>query len=76
MKLYRLTVIGGQYGLDRGVWAEEYHEDAGAYKFYINKELVASYPVSRTIIVNIETKEAYDKRKATEDQTLDKIYKK
>jgi hypothetical protein len=67
MKLYRLTVIGGQQGLDRGVWANKFEEDAGAYRFYVDGKLIASYPVSRTIIVNIETKEDFDKRKAEEE---------
>lgn len=75
MKLYRLTVMGGHQGLDRGVWADNFQEDAGAYRFYVDDQLVASYPVSRTIIVNIETKEDYDKRKTAEEVEGVKFFK-
>ena len=75
MKLYRLTVVGGQVGLDRGVWAEKMQEDMGSFRFFVQGELVASYPISRTAITSIETKEDYDTRKKRDEDYTNRLSK-
>lgn len=61
MKRYYLEVItGNNFGVDYEVEADTYHSRfIGCYTFYIrddrnNLEVVASYPISRTIIRRIE----------------------
>lgn len=66
MKLYRLVVIGGYAGVERAVWAERMEVDNETYKFYQNGVCIARYPTGRTVITNIETKEAYETRKEEE----------
>lgn len=76
MKLYRLTVIGGYQGIDRGVWADKMQASSDTYKFFTEDgELVASYPVGRTVITNIETKEEYDSRKERDADYLKRLSK-
>lgn len=61
MKRYYLDVItGSDFGVDYEVEADTYsYSESGCYTFYIrddrrNLEVVASYPISRTIITRIE----------------------
>ena len=61
MKRYYLDVItGSDFGVDYEVEADTYdYSGSGCYTFYIrddrrNLEVVASYPISRTIITRIE----------------------
>lgn len=61
MKRYHLEVItGNSFGVDYEVEADTYdYSGSGCYVFYIrddkrNLEVVASYPINRTIITKIE----------------------
>jgi hypothetical protein len=61
MKRYHLEVItGNNFGIDYEVEAHTYdYSGSGCYTFYIrddrnNLEVVASYPISRTIIRRID----------------------
>ena len=61
MKRYHLEVItGSDFGVDYEVEADTYdYSGSGCYVFYIrddkrNLEVVASYPINRTIITKIE----------------------
>jgi hypothetical protein len=58
MKKYYLTVIGAKTSWDVVVEADEVSaNESGQYSFYNNDELVACYPINRTVIekiVNIE----------------------
>jgi hypothetical protein len=59
MKKYYLEVIGGSRELYTVV-CEELRIDKDnnrCYQFYINNELMASYPVDKTIIRSIELKD-------------------
>jgi hypothetical protein len=55
MKKYYLEVIGGSRALYTVV-CDKIRID-NAYQFYINNELVASYPIHKTIIRSIEIKD-------------------
>jgi hypothetical protein len=60
MKKYYIKVIVGNTLENFTVFAEYYHSttnnstSSGNYAFYADKELVACYPIERTIIVSIE----------------------
>jgi len=61
MKRYHLEVItGSDFGVDYEVEADTYvYSGSGCYTFYIRPninslEVVASYPINRTIIKRIE----------------------
>ena len=55
MKKYYLEVIGGSRALYTVV-CDKIRID-NAYQFYINNELVASYPIHKTIIRSIELRD-------------------
>jgi len=60
MNKYHLTVIGASTSWDVIVEAEYFHTTTNGstssdyYAFYSNRELVACYPIKRTIISKIE----------------------
>ena len=60
MNKYHLTVIGASTSWDVVVEAEYFHTTTNGstssdyYAFYSNGELVACYPINRTIISKIE----------------------
>lgn len=79
MKLYRLMILGYQQNIERGVWADEMIRTDGTYHFrkYVEglaSEIVASYPIDKTIITNIETREAYEERRKSEEGIKDQVY--
>jgi hypothetical protein len=57
IKKYYMEVIGGS----KILYTVNAHSitisDCGCYRFYLNDELVASYPINRTIIKSIEDKQ-------------------
>lgn len=57
IKKYYMEVIGGS----KALYTVNAHSitisDCGCYRFYLNDELVASYPIDRTIIKSIEDKQ-------------------
>ena len=61
MKRYKLTIIGANDQIYDEVEAEYFHTTSNAsttsgyYAFYGNGELIACYPINRTIINKIET---------------------
>ncbi len=63
MNKYHLTVIGASTSWDVVVEAEYFHTTTNGstssdyYAFYSNGELVACYPIKRTIIGKIERNE-------------------
>jgi phenolic acid decarboxylase len=59
MKKYYLEVIGGSRALYTVVCDEMTinKDNNRCYQFYINNELMASYPIHRTIIRSIEIKD-------------------
>ena len=63
MSKYYLTVIGASTSWDVVVEAEYFHTTTNGsissdyYAFYSNGELVACYPIKRTIISKIERNE-------------------
>ena len=66
MKLYRITVITPSLNIERGVWADFLRVADGQIVFYDEANtVIAAYPVNYTMITSIETKEEYDKRKAS-----------
>lgn len=60
MKRYHLTVIANEKSWRVEVEADKFHTttssgtSSGFYSFYKNNELVACYPISRTVISKIE----------------------
>ena len=75
MKLYRLTILGYSGTIDRAVWADWLKIADDVYYFMkdgdgTSSEIVASYPVAKTIITNVETKEAYEERRNKESADL------
>jgi hypothetical protein len=60
MKKYYLTIIGGSSSWDEVLVAETFYTttnnstSSGYYAFHKDKELVACYPIDRTIITKIE----------------------
>lgn len=73
MKLYRLTILGYQQNIERGVWADQMLSEGSTYYFKVGDDIVASYPIGKTIITNIETEEAYEERKKREAETKSKF---
>ena len=71
MNLYRVVVLREhKENLERGVWADRMEIQNENILFMSSNEegvevLVAMYPACQTIITNVETKEEYDKRKAS-----------
>ena len=71
MKLYRITVIAPSLNIERGVWADRMDIQGESILFLafdkdtLTDRLVGLYPAQYTVITNIETKEEYDKRKAS-----------
>lgn len=60
MKKYQIHIISGTGILHYTVFAQYFSESrtsSGYYAFYDGKELIACYPISRTIIVSIENAE-------------------
>jgi hypothetical protein len=60
MKKYHLMVIGAQLVLEEVIEADYFCStinnisSLGYYAFYANKEIVACYPIEKTIITKIE----------------------
>lgn len=60
MKRYTLTVLAGDRCWTDRVEADKFHSttssstSSGFYAFYKNDELIACYPISRTVISKIE----------------------
>lgn len=68
--LYRVVVLREhKENIERGVWADKIEIGDKVISFYANLDdrldLVAVYPTQYTIITNIESKEEYEKRKAS-----------
>lgn len=63
MKKYQIQIIAGNVIYPYTVFAEYYHSttnnsaSSGHYAFYCDGDLVACYPMERTIIVSIENAE-------------------
>jgi hypothetical protein len=60
MKRYKLIVIGADTSWDEEVEADYFHTtldgstQSGCYAFFKDKELIACYPINRTIISKID----------------------
>jgi hypothetical protein len=72
MNLYRVVVLQkDKENLERGVWADRMEFQGESILFLafdidnMKDRLVGLYPAQYTVITNIETKEEYDKRKAS-----------
>jgi hypothetical protein len=72
MNLYRVVVLQkDKENLERGVWADRMEFQGESILFLtfdvenMTDKLVGLYPAQYTVITNIETKEEYDKRKAS-----------
>ena len=72
MNLYRVVVLQkDKENLERGVWADRMDIQGESILFLafdvdnMKDKLVGLYPAQYTVITNIETKEEYDKRKAS-----------
>jgi len=72
MNLYRVVVLQkDKENLERGVWADRMDIQGESILFLtfdvdnMKDRLVGLYPAKYTVITNIETKEEYDKRKAS-----------
>ena len=72
MNLYRVVVLQkDKENLERGVWADRMDIQGESILFLafdkdtLTDRLVGLYPAQYTVITNIETKEEYDKRKAS-----------
>lgn len=72
MNLYRVVVLQkDKENLERGVWADRMDIQGESILFLafdvdnMADRLVGLYPAQYTVITNIETKEEYDKRKAS-----------
>jgi hypothetical protein len=72
MNLYRVVVLQkDKENLERGVWADRMDIQGESILFLtfdvdnMKDRLVGLYPAQYTVITNIETKEEYDKRKAS-----------
>jgi hypothetical protein len=72
MNLYRVVVLQkDKENLERGVWADRMDIQGESILFLafdvdsMTDRLVGLYPAQYTVITNIETKEEYDKRKAS-----------
>jgi hypothetical protein len=55
IKKYYMEVIGGSKELYT-VKADQLDAGGGCYVFYMGKEMIAAYPIDRTIIKSIEDK--------------------
>lgn len=72
MKLYRVIVLReDKENLERGVWADRMEIKGESILFLtfdtdnMEDRLVGLYPARYTVVTSVETKEEYDKRKAT-----------
>ena len=72
MNLYRVVVLQkDKENLESGVWADRMDIQGESILFLtfdvdnMTDRLVGLYPAQYTVITNIETKEEYDKRKAS-----------
>jgi hypothetical protein len=72
MNLYRVIVLReDKENLERGVWADKMELKGESILFIafsresMQDELVGLYPARYTVITSVETKEEYDKRKAS-----------
>jgi len=72
MNLYRVIVLReDKENLERGVWADKMEFKGESILFLafsvdsMQDELVGLYPARYTVITSVETKEEYDKRKAS-----------
>ena len=55
MNKYNLIVLAGHTHWDVSVFATSIHRgQSGCYTFYDEKEIVACYPIERTIVASIE----------------------
>jgi|688.fasta_scaffold412390_2 hypothetical protein len=63
MKKYQLRVFYGNYAENYSVFAEKFDTQtssstsSGYYAFYCDNNLIACYPINRTIILTIEEME-------------------
>ena len=72
MNLYRVIVLReDKENLERGVWADkmEFKGDSILFLAFdtdsMQDRLIGLYPARYTVITSVETKEEFDKRKAT-----------
>jgi hypothetical protein len=72
MKLFRVIVLQqDKENLERGVWADRMEFQGKSILFLTFDEntmadkVVGLYPAHFTVVTNVETKEEYDKRKAS-----------
>jgi hypothetical protein len=72
MNLYRVIVLReDKENLERGVWADRMEIKGESILFLIfdtdsmQDRLVGLYPARYTVVTSVETKEEFDKRKAT-----------
>ena len=72
MNLYRVIVLReDKENLERGVWADKMEFKGESILFLafdtdtMNDRLVGLYPARYTVVTSVETKEEFDKRKAT-----------
>ena len=72
MNLYRLIVLReDKENLERGVWADRMEFQGESILFLaldkdtLTDKLVGLYPARYTVVTSVETKEEFDKRKAT-----------
>ncbi len=72
MNLYKLSVILNSNTIERGVWADDMIITDGCYMFRNmgdnQYDLVASYPIDRTFIYSVETKEQVEERKSSQQE--------
>ena len=55
MNKYKLKVLtGGGFTLDFEVIADYFYSTSGHYSFYSDKIFVCSYPIDKTIIMEVE----------------------
>jgi hypothetical protein len=72
MNLYRLIVLReDKENLERGVWADRMEFKGESILFLVfdtdsmQDRMVGLYPARYTVVTSVETKEEFDKRKAT-----------
>jgi hypothetical protein len=72
MNLYRVIVLReDKENLERGVWADRMEFKGESILFLafdtdsMQDRMVGLYPARYTVVTSVETKEEYDKRKAT-----------
>jgi hypothetical protein len=58
-KMFHITLILGHTHREINLLADDFSGSTlpGAYTFYLNKKIIACYPIERTVIMAIEKKE-------------------